>query len=119
MSEKSWEHPVDPRRRLRRHRYQEGPSFLFLAALGGRPPGSLARDSLREVRRRMRAVRLAGEASLEAAVAAGYSRRSVFRWIQLSPAPKVEGQAPGSSGCPRLGEQGRHRDSTGDLLELK
>jgi putative transposase len=31
----------------------------------------------------MRAVRLANEAGLDSAVAAGYSRRSVFRWMQL------------------------------------
>jgi transposase InsO family protein len=28
--------PSDPRRRLRRHHYQEGPDFLFLASQGGR-----------------------------------------------------------------------------------
>src|SRR2546428_9593069 len=55
------EHPGDPGRRLRRHRYQEGPGFLFLATQGGRPPGSPVRATLREVRRRMRAVRLAAE----------------------------------------------------------
>jgi hypothetical protein len=31
----------------------------------------------------MRAVRLAAETGLEAAVSAGYSRRSIFRWSQL------------------------------------
>ncbi len=44
----------------------------------------------------MRAVRLAGEASLEAAVAAGYSRRSVFRWIQLYKAGGITALLPKS-----------------------
>ena len=83
MSGNGGQHPGDPGRRLRRHRYQEGPGFLFLATQGGRPPGSSAGESLGEVRRRMRAVRLAAEGGLEAALAAGYSRRSVFRWNRL------------------------------------
>src|SRR5260370_18055658 len=83
MSKTGGIHPSDPSRRLRRHRYQEGPGFLFLATQGGRPPGSPASATLREVRRRMRAVRLAAEGGLEAAGAAGYSRRSVFRWTRL------------------------------------
>jgi hypothetical protein len=33
MPEKSEDHPGDPGWRLRRHRYQEGPGVLFLAAL--------------------------------------------------------------------------------------
>ncbi len=96
MSETSKEHPADPRRRLRRHRYQEGPDFLFLATQGGRPPGSAARDSLSEVRRRMRAVRLAAEAGLEAVAAAGYSRRSVFRWSRLYKAGGITALLPKS-----------------------
>src|SRR2546425_4616710 len=90
------EHPGDPGRRLRRHRYQEGPGFLFLATQGGRPPGSPARATLREVRRRMRAVRLAAERGLEAAGAAGYSRRSVFRWTGLYKAGGIAALLPKS-----------------------
>src|SRR5438045_9452994 len=83
MAEQRAEHPGDPRRRFRRHRYQEGPGFLFLATQGGRPPIATSRASLQEVRLRMRAVRLANGAGLDLAVAGGYSRRSVFRWMQL------------------------------------
>src|SRR2546422_6047380 len=88
------EHPGDPGRRLRSHGYQEGPGFLFLATQGGRPPGSPARATLREVRRRMRAVRLAAERGLEAAGAAGYSRRSVFRWTGLYKAGGIAALLP-------------------------
>src|SRR5260370_12126927 len=96
MSKTGGIHPSDPSRRLRRHRYQEGPGFLFLATQGGRPPGSPASATLREVRRRMRAVRLAAEGGLEAAGAAGYSRRSVFRWSGLYKAGGIAALLPRS-----------------------
>jgi hypothetical protein len=41
--------PSDPRRFVRRHRYQEGPGFLFLATQNGRPANEPARPDLREV----------------------------------------------------------------------
>jgi hypothetical protein len=62
------QHPADPHRRLRRHRYQEGPDFLFLASQGGRPveqsPRALSADRIGQ---RMRAVRLAQEAGVQMA----------------------------------------------------
>jgi transposase InsO family protein len=44
----------------------------------------------------MRGVRLAAEAGLEAAVAAGYSRRSVFRWSRLYKAGGIKALLPQS-----------------------
>ena len=44
----------------------------------------------------MRAVRLAAEVGLEAAVAAGYSRRSVFRWSRLYRAGGIKALLPQS-----------------------
>lgn len=54
----------DPRRWTRRHHYQEGPDFLFLATQNGRPAGEPQRPSLAEVRRRMRAIRLVAESGV-------------------------------------------------------
>src|SRR5260370_20845151 len=126
MSKTGGIHPSDPSGRLRRHRYQEGPGFLLLATQGGRPPGSPASATLREVRRRMRAVRLAAEGGLEAAGAAGYSRRSVFRWTGLYKAGGIEALLPRSRArleaqavVPDWVSRGRHRHSTGDVLELE
>jgi len=75
--------PSDPRRRIRRHNYQEGPGFLFLATQNGRPAHPPARSKqLDKVRFRMRAVRLAGESGPEAASAElGISPRSLYRWL--------------------------------------
>ncbi len=76
------QHPTDPRRWIRRHHYQEGPDFLFLATQNGRPRkrgGSAV--GLAQVRRRMRAVRLAQEQGTDAACKAlGCSRASLYRW---------------------------------------
>src|SRR5216683_2067052 len=89
------QHPGDPRRRLRRHRYQEGPGFLFLATQGGRPTSLEPENSVAEVRRRMRAVRLAAELGIEAGLATGVSRRSVFRWSALYKAGGIQAPIPG------------------------
>jgi len=90
------QHPGDPRRRLRRHRYQEGPGFLFLATQGGRPTSLEPENSVAEVRRRMRAVRLAAELGIEAGLATGVSRRSVFRWSALYKAGGIQALIPKS-----------------------
>src|SRR5205807_1804841 len=42
--------PSDPHRRIRRHRYQEGPGFLFLATQNGRPSCQSRKPSLDRVR---------------------------------------------------------------------
>ncbi len=48
----------DPGRLPRRNHYQEGPSFLFLATQGGRPPAAeLAQDVASVVRLRAGALR--------------------------------------------------------------
>src|SRR6266567_900146 len=75
-------HRADAHRWLRRNRYQEGPNFLFLATQDGRPPNSGPKPSrLAKVRLRMRAVRLANERGLVAAIeVTGCSRASVYRW---------------------------------------
>ncbi len=84
MPEPSDQHLYDPHRRVRRHHYQEGPDFLFIATQGGRPPRDSARDpQLGRVRRRMRAVRLAREQGVAAACRLGVPRRSVHRWLAL------------------------------------
>src|SRR2546425_158601 len=67
MPDSADDNPSDPRRRIRRHRYQEGPGFLFLATQNGRPRLDAARPNLDQVRRRMRAVRLAAEQGVETA----------------------------------------------------
>src|SRR6266568_865213 len=90
------DHQGDPRRRLRRHRYQEGPGFLFLATQGGRPASLVPGNSIDEVRRRMRAVRLAAELGVEGAIATGFSRRSVFRWCALYNAGGIQALIPKS-----------------------
>lgn len=71
----------DPHRRWLRHTYQEGPGFRFLATRGGRPPSRAAalRD-LVAVRARARLLRVARERGLEAALALGCSRTSLWRW---------------------------------------
>src|SRR3989442_5711337 len=82
MPDSADDNPSDPHRRLRRHRYQEGPGFLFLATQNGRPGGQPARPKLDQVRLRMRAVRLAHEVGVEAACRQlEVARRSVYRWL--------------------------------------
>src|SRR6202165_2004896 len=89
--------PSDPRRFVRRHRYQEGPGFLFLATQNGRPPNDTPRPGLREIRRRMRAVRVASELGIAAACSeAGCSMASVYRWLAAFEARGIEGLVPKS-----------------------
>jgi len=73
-------HRFDPHRRLLRHSYQEGPGFLFLATRGGRPPGMVERLDVAGLRLRARAVRVAREEGISAALAWGFSRASLYRW---------------------------------------
>jgi len=77
----TWEtkHRSDPKRWERRHHYQAGPGFLFLATQGGRPSESVPSVSqLDQVRRRMRAVRLASQEGVTRACRRlGCSPRSV------------------------------------------
>jgi transposase InsO family protein len=80
MDELEPNHPSDPRRRLLRHTYQEGPGFLFLATRGGRPPGRRVREEATSLRFRARCVRVAREAGIAAALDLGVSRASLHRW---------------------------------------
>jgi len=80
MEEIQGTNPSDPHRRLLRHTYQEGPGFLFLATRGGRPPGPPARGELAALRLRAKAVRVANEDGIGAALALGVSRASLHRW---------------------------------------
>src|SRR5450759_4698119 len=80
MDEIEGTNPSDPHRRLLRHTYQEGPGFLFLATRGGRPPGPPARGDLAALRLRAKAVRVANEDGIAAALALGVSRASLHRW---------------------------------------
>src|SRR5260370_13265677 len=85
----------DPHRRVRRHRYQEGPGFLLLATQNGRPRQEPTRANLAEVRRRMRVVRHALAHGTESAVSErGVARRSVFRWLATFRAAAIEGLVP-------------------------
>src|SRR5216683_1510889 len=87
----------DPRRSVRRHHYQEGPGFLFLATQNGRPAGKAPKPSLNEVRRRMRAVRLAAELGIGAACSElGCSTASVYRWLLAFEKGGIEGLVPAS-----------------------
>lgn len=86
------QHESDPRRRTRRHHYQQGPGFLFLATQGGRPPEDPGRTSLDYVRRRRRAVRRAEEIGPERACnECGCSKRSLYRWILAFKERGIEG----------------------------
>ena len=89
--------PSDPRRGVRRNRYQEGPGFLFIATQNGRPAGEPVRPSLAEVRRRMRALRLADQESIEnACLQVGCSAASFYRWHAAFRANGIVGLVPGS-----------------------
>jgi transposase InsO family protein len=85
--------PADPRRSIRRHRYQEGPGFLFLATQNGRPRTRTDhRARLGKVRFRMRAVRLAQELGPQAACReTGCSKASLFRWLGAFEAKGIAG----------------------------
>ena len=71
----------DPDRRWLRHTYQEGPGFRFLATRGGRPPEQrrVARE-ISVLRARARSLRISRDQGIEAAVVAGCSRTSLWRW---------------------------------------
>src|SRR5713226_8598044 len=73
----------DPERRWLRHTFQEGPGFRFLATRGGRPPEHRRRrGEITAVRARARAVRIAREHGLAAALASGtVSRTTLWRWL--------------------------------------
>jgi transposase InsO family protein len=87
----------DPRRFLRRHHYQEGPGFLFLATQNGRPASKPPRPSLQEVRRRMGAIRLASDKGVQFASAQiGCSLATLYRWLAAFEAGGIEGLVPGS-----------------------
>ncbi len=92
------QHPADPHRRLRRHRYQEGPDFLFLASQGGRPVEKTRRGLLADrIRQRMRAVRLAQRAGVEVAhQQLGCSRRALYYWREGFAARGIVGLIEGS-----------------------
>ncbi len=86
-------HDDDPRRWVRRHHYQEGPGFLFLATQGGRPAESSPRPAqLERVRRRMRAVRVARQDGVSAAARRlGYSPRALHYWLAAYEARGIAG----------------------------
>lgn len=83
--------PSDPRRRLQRHTYQEGPGFLFLATRGGRPPGVTIGEDLAALRHRVRCVRMARDGGIGAALALGVSRASLHRWRSRYAEDGIEG----------------------------
>lgn len=96
----------EPGRLPRRHHYQEGPGFLFLATLGGRPSAvGRGTTTASVVRRRVAALRRWHEGEAAAAVAAelGIGRATLYRWQEryeerglegLRDAPKI-GRASG------------------------
>ena len=95
----------DPRRRLRRNHYQEGPGFLFVATQGGRPAEPQDRASLAYVRLRMRAVRRGKEVGVEQACRElGCFRRSVYRWLGAYEADGIGGLLAQSQRPARLRE---------------
>ena len=94
----------DPRRRVRRHHYQEGPGFLFLASQGGRPTGKVGgRSGLVQVRQRIRAVRLARQIGVAtAARELGDGWRALYRWSAAFEAKGIAGLVPASRRPRRL-----------------
>jgi Homeodomain-like domain/Integrase core domain len=87
----------DPKRLTRRHHYQQGPGFLFLATQGGRPPSDRLRPSLAPVRQRMHAVRLAREHGVAVACRETVcSRPSLYRWLAAYEAHGIAGLCDGS-----------------------
>ncbi|MFI5461370.1 MAG: integrase core domain-containing protein [Isosphaerales bacterium] len=92
MPDSTRDHVYDPHRRTRRHRYQEGPGFLFLATQNGRPPKEIQKAGLERLRLRMRAVRLAREVGVEAACQQlAIARRSLYRWSALFESGGING----------------------------
>lgn len=97
MADSAALNPSDPHRFIRRHHYQEGPGFLFLATQNGRPAGEAPRPNLREVRRRMRAIRLASQGDIQGACSEiGCSAASLYRWLAAFEVGGVEGLVPAS-----------------------
>ena len=94
MPIRSWErhNTPDSNRRIRRHRYQEGPDFLFLATQEGRPrTDGPERQDLKRVRFRMRVVRVAQAKGIRAACQLGCSPASVHRWLAAFASRGIEG----------------------------
>jgi len=92
MSDPAINHAHDPRRRIRRHHYQEGPGFLILATQNGRPAADRPRRQLDRVRFRMRAVRLAKVLGVEGACRElACSRPSLYRWLAVFEKQGIEG----------------------------
>ncbi len=92
----------DPGRLPRRNHYQEGPSFLFLATQGGRPPApELAQDVTSVVRLRAGALRRWHDGDPATGVAAelGIGRATLYRWQDRYEARGLEGLVD----VPRLG----------------
>lgn len=82
----------DPRRWVRRHHYQRGPDFLFLATQGGRPTHDRQRRHLAQLRARMRSVRLGQEAGVEATChRLGCRRATLYRWLAAFQARGITG----------------------------
>ena len=100
MEEIEGTNPSDPHRRLLRHTYQEGPGFLFLATRGGRPPGPIEPDDVAALRLRAKAVRVANEEGVAAALALGVSRASVHRWRLRYAHAGLDGLRPQRRGPP-------------------
>jgi transposase InsO family protein len=98
MDELEPDHRKDPHRRLLRHTYQEGPGFLFLATRGGRPPERVGQRGPANLRLRARAVRLAREEGVAAALALGVSRASLHRWQLWYAGDGLEGLVDRSRG---------------------
>lgn len=93
------DHAYDPKRRTRRHHYQEGPGFLFIATQGGRPARDAQDSGLTRVRERMRAVRLAREGgAADACRQTRCSRASLYRWMAAYDAAGIDGL---QAGCRR------------------
>ncbi len=93
LPERERHNPADPRRWVRRHRYQEGPGFLFVATQGGRPAGDLVRPGhLQRVRRRMHAVRVARQTGVDAACSElGCGRSALYEWLAAFEAEGIVG----------------------------
>jgi transposase InsO family protein len=104
LPESAKHHDYDPRRWVRRHHYQEGPDFLFLATQGGRPTGDSLRPSqLARVRLRVRAVRRSREIGVDATCRElGCGRTAVYEWVAAFAAKGIEGLLDGSRRPRRL-----------------
>ena len=97
MAEQPRTVPADPRRYIRRNRYQEGPGFLFLATQNGRPRNRNERPNLDRVRKRMRAVRMASEVGVDRTCdELGVRRRALHYWIARFAAEGISGLVDGS-----------------------